>query len=287
LSGKPLTFVSAYAGEIIDAIKHAYKFETDKELSAHFGVSSQSVANARKKVPIDWIFRCQQETDTEINVFLSNSGLQSDYLIAVIPFVNELIEVRGSDTVREKGINHILVRKNGSIEYRHGILNEDRPQRASEVAAIRKAYWQAGCRIRYLDGTKTYLLAGQEVDLFERLKNIKDQDGDIWEEIGNYIKYTGMVLQPVEEILAENNNDVVVDSKKIEVVPTRQLRSNACECDYASYLPETAALANILNDILKKKPQVDRSIFLFEFLGYLNKHYRLTDNDGKPVGNNS
>jgi len=282
LSDKPLTFISAYAGEIIDAIKHAYKFETDKELSMHFGVSSQSVANARKKVPIEWIFRCQQETDTEINVFLSNSGLQSDYLIAAIPFVNEIIEVRGSDTVREKGLNHILVRKNGSIEYRHGMLNEDRPPRVSEVAAIRKAYWQAGCRISALDGTKKYLIAGQEVDLFERLKNIKDQDGDIWEEIGNYIKTTGITMQPVEEILSEKANGVAIDSK----VPIRQLRSSACECDYASYLPETAALANILNDILKRKPQVDRSIFLFEFLGYLKEHYPLTDDDGKPVGNN-
>lgn len=279
MSEKPSAFVSAYAEEIIDAIKHAYKFETDKELSVHFGISPQSVVKARKKVPIDWIFRCQQETDTEINVFLSNSGLQSDYLIAAIPFVNEIIEVRGSDRLRERGVNHILVRKNGSIEYRPGMLNEDRPPRASEVAAIRKAYWQAGCRISALDGTKKYLFAGQKVDLFERLENIKDQDGDIWEEIGNYIKNTGITLQPVEEKLPAKANDVANDSK-------RQLRSSVCEYDHAAYLPETVAVANILNDILKRKSQEDRSIILFEFLGYLKAHYRLMD-DGKSDDNKS
>jgi DNA-binding XRE family transcriptional regulator len=62
--------LSEKADKIINAIKNTYDFKTDKELGAHFGLSSQSVANARKKVPLRWVLICQKETGVSLDFLL-------------------------------------------------------------------------------------------------------------------------------------------------------------------------------------------------------------------------
>jgi transcriptional regulator with XRE-family HTH domain len=75
---KASSFLSEYAGEIIDAIKHAYNFQKDNQLAVHLNISSQSIANARKKIPIEWVFRCRQETGVEIGSLLPVTGWRSN-----------------------------------------------------------------------------------------------------------------------------------------------------------------------------------------------------------------
>ena len=67
--------LSDKAEEIVSAMKKAYHFKTDKELSIHLGLRSQSVANARKKkVPLRWVLTCQKET-----------GVSLDFLLGLVP----------------------------------------------------------------------------------------------------------------------------------------------------------------------------------------------------------
>lgn len=58
------------AGAIIDRIKKAYSITSDKELGDKLGVSSQSVTNARKKVPFDWVVRCYADTGISFDTIL-------------------------------------------------------------------------------------------------------------------------------------------------------------------------------------------------------------------------
>lgn len=63
--------LSTDASAIIYRIKVAYSFTTDKELGDHLGVKSQSITNARKKVPFDWVVRCYSETGTSFDTILT------------------------------------------------------------------------------------------------------------------------------------------------------------------------------------------------------------------------
>lgn len=57
----------------IDRLKLAYGFKTDKQLSNHFAVPPQSITNARKKIPSDWLFRCHEDTGASIDWLLDLS----------------------------------------------------------------------------------------------------------------------------------------------------------------------------------------------------------------------
>lgn len=200
------------ARSILDRLKSLFLLDYDKELAGRLKVYPTAVNQAlRKKVPIDWLLRARAETGVSLDALIygppprrllpesSNSTYLSEKIIAAVPEIMEMIEVRACDHLRERKITPIIVWRDFHAEYiAESELNEDRPQRAQEVQAIRDACLAAGARVSWIDGSLSYANYGRKTALHEGLILAQGLGQNVLRELGSYCHSTGRRVSAIK-----------------------------------------------------------------------------------------
>jgi transcriptional regulator with XRE-family HTH domain len=282
-----------------ERIKKIRADETQASFGDHFGVSRNTILryeSGQNDPPADfiaalckhyrinpsWLLMGEEPMRTEecINELAkddmfaigrprSNTELQTQHLVTLAHSAKQLIEIRGTDRLRKKAINHIVVKKDKSIEYYAGNLNCDRPQREAEVVRVREACLGSGCEISCIYGTRKYLSFGKELDLLESLEVVQSKGGDILGELEKYIENTGVIRQPIE-----GSKEGAEFESLSNVVELKQLITHAEIRDSLKeiYLPETIALADAIDRLFRSNSQFKRSELTMMTLSFLKQH---------------
>lgn len=200
----------------------------------------------------------------------SNSEQQTQHLVALAENAKQLIEINGINMMGKKTVSHIVIMYDNSIEYIGSLLDSDLPSRANELTQISQEYLGYSREISSIDGTKKYLTFGKEMTLQESLEFVQNQGGDLLGELEKYVKATGITLRR-EPGLYEDGDDLHSLMKTIEDLQCGAIRGEIRSSMENIYLPETIALTEAIDRLLRKNSQFKRSELTMLILSFLKQ----------------